>query len=563
MEMAAASVGASSTEARVAVGTADIDENPISVSEYGGDTRYGGSVSTSLPSGSTGAKQVLSVEFANAVAGERSLRWSYWTHHHYPGGGGAPMTDPNHDHSGDHLGKDKPVASLTTSAWTVEEFAHPSSYLVYQDGGKWYGLDVESQTVEFDGSDGIKVINRALDRTASREEGDTHHGSVWVTFDNNVILRSSTTLRHVHDGVGLVLGSGLRFQYTSSEEAVILAGDGLSFAFHYINSSSARHMIRDLGLSNSVIEGLKIQGCSETLWFGDAANQVHTPNDIAGYTRISLRWATPQGPYGIKMDSAPDAEFSGYRWVIPVIVGGSDTTIVLGDQSDADTVNRNVFYGDIDGAVGGAGRLVEINDSHNVIYLKDYTAAAGDEDIEIRPGATDSTVLPLTNRGGLRVKRTVVSFTDMSKHDIFKPEVRRYDLLPDSLASYDVTQTGSGGVSLASGHVVHHTGKQPESRSSIVKLAPLGDGSSSTARRRYRPSFNSDQTPIRGHGSSGAIRTVLASAGESGTTSLRDGFTTVTTQRPCPLSPASNRGRPGISPRSTTRLRSITRSNAR
>lgn len=48
------------------------------------DPRWAGSISSNLPSGTTGADRVMTIDLRTLIAGDKRLRWSDWKHHHYP-----------------------------------------------------------------------------------------------------------------------------------------------------------------------------------------------------------------------------------------------------------------------------------------------------------------------------------------------------------------------------------------------------------------------------------------------------------------------------------------------
>lgn len=364
------------------------------------------------------------------------------------------------DHSGDHLGRDAPVESITVNQLTVREFAAPGSYLVVPEGNRWHGLRTADGTVEFVDEDGGVVVNEAL--SAIGTTGGA--GSVRVTGRGQTTLSTDTSIHHTSDGTRLAFDPGVTLEYTGGDEAIVIAGDGLELAFFRISASDARTVIRDLGLTNAAVRGTYLEGGSESLWLSDADNQVHRPTSPAGVTVVHLGWGIPGGRHGIKLTSGTDARFTGYRFRTPVLFGGSEITLVFGDRSDADSVNDCVFMGDIDAGFGGH-TLVEVNDSHNAVYLKDFIPT-GEGEVYVAPEATDTFVLPATVRG-MQLERTNLATTDMSKFDQFKGEVMRFEYLPDSLDGYSLDRRGSGAIDLASGHVEHATGEQPGSVASL------------------------------------------------------------------------------------------------
>lgn len=388
------------------------------------------------------------------------------------------MSD-DHDHSGDHLGDETPVESINVNTVTIHDFDTRASYLVYPDGDTWFALRTADQTIVDQDADGIKVVNRAVAALGEQSNGVGGSGVVRVTApEEDFLLKSPTPIELTTDGVSLVMEP--RFRHGGDvSEAVLVAGDNIRFEFTVIESGATDYGFRDLGLSNSTIRGHLLIGPDRGLWYGDADNQVHPTPPDAGYTHVEVEWAhTRQGPFGIKLTSAPDARFANYRFKLPILFPG-DTGVVFGDRSEAQSVHDNVFIGDIDAASGGSERLVEINDRRNAVYLKDFTPGSASEDVVIRPSAGESTVLPLTARSwptALRVRREAKAATDFSKFDPFRAEIVRYDLFPDSLDGYAVEGRGTGSVALRSGHVEQSTGTEAGSWSTVRRRVAANYG---------------------------------------------------------------------------------------
>jgi hypothetical protein len=378
------------------------------------------------------------------------------------------MTADDHDHSGDRLGEAAPVESITANSVSIRDFDAPNSYVVYEADGTWFALRTSDQTVEFADADAVTVINSALDRLGELDAtAGGARGTVRVTANvdtPSITVESSNTIEHTTDGTELVFEKGVEFSYTGDDEAVILAGDDLGFQFYFL-TSEGDYAVRDLGMSNSTVRGGTLRGAKEVLWLSDAANQVHVPSADAGRTRITIPWAVPDSKWSIELTSAPDASFTDYRFVGPIIVDGNEGGIIVGDESDAQTVNHNMFYVDVD-AWNSSGRRFIVNDSHNVVYLKDYVPGSLTEpDVEIRPSAADTTVVPDCVRGwpaALVTQREAVTATDMSTFDPFRPEVLAYDVFPDSLAAYETVEREGGSVDLYSGYVEQRTGDEAD-----------------------------------------------------------------------------------------------------
>lgn len=371
----------------------------------------------------------------------------------------------DHDHSGDQLGGQASVESITTNAVTMRQADLPATYLVFPEGDRWLGMRTATQDVEFADEDGVKVVNAALKRLGETAPDAEQKGLVRVTApDSDYQLESWTKIEHTTDGTGLIIEPNF-WMRADDTEAITIGGDGLYLEFSMIRNWGTLGF-RDLGLSNSLVRGNLLFGGDEGIWLGDAENhQNPTPND-AGYTYVHIDWARKTGvPYGIKMESGPDVRFANYRWRFPLLFGG-DTAVIFGDRSEHDSVNNNIFYGDIDAASSGSDAMAEINDSHNGLYLKDYTPASGEQDIVIRPSAEDCFVLPIivaafaTN--SLQVQRQSITATDLSKFDPHKAEVVSFDLFPDSLAGYETVRDGNAYVRLHTGFVQQGTGDESD-----------------------------------------------------------------------------------------------------
>lgn len=382
------------------------------------------------------------------------------------------MSD-DHDHSGDHLGVEAPVESIRVNEITFRDFATPSSFLVYQgaDGDTWYGLRTDTQDVEFVDVDGAAVINAALQQLATEDDGGSgRRGVVRVTgntVESPTRMVTSTPIEHTVDGSELVLEDGVIFDYQGTEEAVLIGADRARFEAYHIESAG-KYGIRDLGLTNAEVFVGFVRGGTDSLWLSDAPNQTNRPTVGDGRTTIHVAWAIPEGDLVWEMTSAPDAAFRDYRIRGPILFGADEAGIVLGDESDAQTVNHNTFYVDVDGRNGP--RFV-VNDSHNVVYLKDYVPGSLlSPDVHISPSAEDTTVIPDCVRGwpaGLITKRRAITATDLSKFDPFRPEVMAYDLRPDSLERYETVERNGGSVDLFSGFVEQRTGAESGSWANV------------------------------------------------------------------------------------------------
>lgn len=271
-----------------------------------------------------------------------------------------------------------PVESIDVNSVSIRNLTAPSSYVVYTDGEKWYGLRTASQDAEFEDADGVAVVNDALARSA--ELGGTQGaGLVRVTAEaGGGPLESATTLEHVHDGTGLLLEAGVTFRYTGEDQAVVLGGESVYFEFDTVAAPNATHGIVDVGLRNGFVEGDEVRGPSESLWLSDAENRLPVAAEGPSGTWIHVPRlnCTDGTDRGIVLTSATDSLIDGYVWEVTVI-GPSEAGIAVGDRAEADSVRNNVFYAGVKGVPNDATRLIEINDSRNGVYLERYTPATG------------------------------------------------------------------------------------------------------------------------------------------------------------------------------------------
>lgn len=374
------------------------------------------------------------------------------------------MTEQDHDHSGDQLGVEAPVESIDVEEVTIRDFAIPNSYIVSKDDGSWHAFQTADQDREYSSADGAEVINWALEAV-----GDA--GSVLVTADaGGNVIESSTSIVHTGDGTELVLEPGITYRYTGAEQAVILAGDGISFEFARIEAPDATYGIVDLGIRNATVEGRTLEGGGESLWLSDAGNRVVSgPGPSGSHVRILQLDCSDGADRGITLRSAVDGNVDGYTWEVAV-VHPSETGILVGDDSAADAVHNQTFYASVKGEASDATSLIEINDSRNGVFLETHTpATGGDWDVVIRHSVEDAFFLPLTGRDSIRVKREAYVAADFSKFDPFRHEVMELDLEPESLAGYEEIEAGTGETSLAKGLVVHDTGDEAGSWANVRK----------------------------------------------------------------------------------------------
>jgi hypothetical protein len=379
------------------------------------------------------------------------------------------MGDANHDHAGDRLGESAPVESVRAETVTVRDLSVPSSYVVYTDGDRWYGLRSATQDVEFTDEDGVAVINAALQGLGTDGTGA---GLVHVTADpGGTRLESNRSIVHTVDGTGLVLESGVTFHYTGDREAVILGGDSVYFEFDTVEAPAAAHGIVDIGLRNGFVDGREVRGAAESLWRSPAAERLDVASGDPAGTWVHVDWLDCRDgtERGIDLGSAPGSTIEGYVWHVSV-VGPTRTGIRIGDRSDAESVHNHVFYAGVKGAPNDARRLVEFNDSRNGLYLERHTPATGGEwDVVVRAGVEDAFVFPLTGRDDARVKRETNVAADLGKFDPFRHEIMDIALEPDALDGYAVAERGSGDVCLGDGRVVHSTGSAADSTAALSK----------------------------------------------------------------------------------------------
>jgi hypothetical protein len=381
------------------------------------------------------------------------------------------MSGQDHDHSGDRLGEDTPVESIDVEEVTIRDFAISHSFVVYEDGGRWHAFRTADQAVVSSDADGAEVINRALDQVGGA-------GSVLVTANaGGSIIESETPILHTTDGTALKLEPGVTFRYTGSEQAVILAGDGISFEFARIEARNASYGIVDLGLRNATVDGQTLASSGETVWLSDAEDRVAAgPGPSGTHVRILQVDCSAGADRGITLTSAAGGSIEGYRWEVAVI-HPEETGILVGDDSAADTVHNQTFYASVKGRASQAASLVEVNDSRNGVFLETHTpATGGDWDVVIRESVEDALVLPLTGRDTIRVKREAYGATDFSKFDQFRHEVMELELDPESLAGYEEIEAETGETSLAEGLVVHETGEERGSWANVRKRMDFNFG---------------------------------------------------------------------------------------
>lgn len=379
------------------------------------------------------------------------------------------MTETDHDHSGDRLGVDEPVESIRVNSVTIRDFDLPSSYLVFERDGTWFGLRPGPQDVDFENTDGVVVINQALDRVAQEGVGEVRV----VADEGGTVLESSSTIDHRHHGNRLVLERGVTFDYTGTDEALRLAGNRTYLAFDVIDANGAAYCIRDLGAGPGRTVGNTLRGAAKSLWFIDSDNRTTAAGHYINVREFDCT-AHPT-PKGFKATTATDptvgGRAEGYWLDIGVIRGPTDTGISLGDDDvDQSTVGFFLCNAYIDGETNDANRLVELNDKQHAVKLNGYTPATGGEwDVEVNTKQMDGTVWATTRRNDLRVKREVLQHADMTKFDPFGYEVLDFSQRPESLDGYETITAGSGQISLAGpdGHVEQSTGLEPLSWANV------------------------------------------------------------------------------------------------
>jgi hypothetical protein len=382
-----------------------------------------------------------------------------------------------HDHSGDRLGVDDPVASIRAEEVTVRDLEFRSVHLVYEDGGTWYALDTAEQDVAYSGPDGGAVVNDALS-----DSGDVRV----LAGAGGTTLETGTTIRHTRSDTSLVLEPGLVFEFTGRGTAVERAGNRNRFVFDVIDANGADYCIRTTGLGPGSTVGTTLRGAADSLWFVDSEDG--SPLGAAGqYVDVREFDCTAHPtPYGFRSTIFYPQKTEGYWFDVGAIRGPTDAGIKMGEPDDGEpgdeqrnerTVGFFLFDAFVDGETNQARRLVEMNDSYNGVVLRGYTpATGGDWDVEVDEKVRGFTLTAVAGRGELRVKREAVLTTDLSKFDPFGGEIIRYDLQPDALEGYETTVDGGSVVADADGgHVEHRTGPGPESHATVTRRAPLAD----------------------------------------------------------------------------------------
>lgn len=391
----------------------------------------------------------------------------------------APVasTTADHDHSGDHLGRDEPVASIVANEVTVRDMDFGSAHIVYEDDGSWYALDTAAQDVAFAGSDGGAVINDALS-----DSGDVRV----VAGAGGTILETSTTIEHTGSDSSLVLEPGLVLEFTGTGEAVERAGNRNRFVFDVVDANGAAHCIRTTGLGPGSTVGTTLRGAADSLWFVDSEDG-HPLGAAGQYVDVrEFDCTTHPTPYGFRSTIFYPKKTEGYWFDVGAIRGPTEVGIKMDgpdDDEPADeqrnerTVGFFLFDTYVDGAVNDARRLVEMNDSYNGVVLRGYTPATGGEwDVEVDEKVRGFTLNAIAGRRALRVKREALICTDLSTFDRFGGEVNRYDLQPDSLEGYGTTVDGGTVEADADGgHVEHRTDLNPTSQATVTRRAPLAD----------------------------------------------------------------------------------------
>lgn len=401
--------------------------------------------------------------------------------------GGGPLlgsrtaaASSDHDHSGDHLGSDEPVASIRARELTVEAFDLPSSFLVFRRGNAWCALRTSTQTVVFEDEDGAAVVNRALETLADENDDDEtdgrRNGVVRVTAPpGGVVLESNTTIQHTVSDTALILEDGVTVEYTGDDEAIVAGGgEGSPLYFDTIDANGADYAIREIGTGIAIVEGKTLRGASDTLYFVDLEDRgefLLTPP--GSYVDIrELDCTAHPTPFGLRAESNEGNLSEGYLINIGIIRGPTDTGIKLGREGDQiwDSFSYSVVNAFVDGATNDARRLVEINDRTNRVTLEGYTpATGGDWDVEVNRQSVYSSVGAPTGRRELRVKRNSFLLNDETKHDPIS-EVTEIELLPDSLEGYEITTVGDGDVSLTDGGLVAlSTGELGEDGARLVR----------------------------------------------------------------------------------------------
>lgn len=377
-----------------------------------------------------------------------------------------------HDHSGDRLGVDGPVASLNVNSVSIRDFDEPGNFLVFEDGGIWNAFRPADQSIAFRESDGAAVVNSALaaakKSSTSTRIKDTGRVRV-VSQEGGTTLRSSTTIDHTHPHAMLTLESGITFEYTGSGEAVTVgSGNNHYFYFDVIDANGANYCLRNTGVGTGVTVGNTLRGATDSLYFVDAAAW---DGAYAGQC-LDIReldcTAAPTA-YGFRATSGSHGA-EGYWVDFGIVRGPTEAGVVVGDTTTADSIGFFLFDLAVDGAINDANRLLVFNDKQHGAVLRGFTpASGGDWDVEMNDLSLDCPVIAPTRSSDLRVKREILQTTDFSKFDQFGHEVLATDLTPTSLDGYERIEQGSGSVVLDGdgGRIEQATGAELDSRASL------------------------------------------------------------------------------------------------
>lgn len=380
----------------------------------------------------------------------------------------------DHDHSGDKLGVGEPVASITVNSVSLRDFDQPSNFLIFEEDGLWKSFQTSDQSVPYQDSDGVNVINSSLaasaKSTTSTRVKDTGRVRV-LSQEGGTTLRSSSTIEHIHPHVMLTLEPGVTFEYTGSEEAVTAgSGNNHYFYFDVIDANGAKYCIRNTGVGTGSTVGNTLRGASDSLYFADAAAW---DGAYAGqFLDIrELDCTAALTPYGFRATSGEHGA-EGYWAEFGIVRGPTEAGVVVGDTSTQDSIGFFLFDLAVDGAINDANRLIVFNDKQNGAILEGFTpATGGDWDVEMADLSLDCPVIAPARSDDLRVKREILQTADLTNFDTFGNQELATNLSPASLDGYERIEQGSGSVVLdgTAGRVEHATGAELDSQAGLTR----------------------------------------------------------------------------------------------
>jgi len=343
-----------------------------------------------------------------------------------------------------------------------------ASYIIRKNGSYVEAINGSTGKIDYggqnnaggvSGTDATTVIQSAINAL-------TDGGMVFVKKGTYTI---STTLKLTSEKA-LVCEKGAVLDYTGSDALIELEGDGITFVFDKLKTSTetGKYGIKNLGAGTSYIDGYMINRfLTAGIWY-DATNA--TANRANSYWNI--RWIHCAGvtEYGIKLDSASDRKLEGDRWDIGVILGAKSCGLMIGSDV-ADSIGYHIFNVDIDPYYGGelyTQHLVEVYDRKNIINLEGAVQAAGDYDVIVHPTADYTVVNPY----GFNIRVLLRNLTSTVIHGTYTKPFHYLETFT-SLDGIQQDLVGSGSISIDYKEVILKTGTTANSWASILKEPTL------------------------------------------------------------------------------------------